>query len=174
MRPMRGAVAGAAVLEGWAADLAVTGGIDIAPNHHHARRGGEGDHGRARRRDRRDPPLVSGESGCAATAGLIAAALEPALREALGLDRGSRVVVIGAKARPTRLPSSAPSDDRRTMSPEHPEGRLLRTAWIAFLLACCSCVLKFRDSLTEMDSRFLPAFAGMTGNDGQLKSNAAR
>ena len=35
MRPMRGAVAGAAVLEGWAADLAVTGGIDIAPNHHH-------------------------------------------------------------------------------------------------------------------------------------------
>ena len=25
--------------------------------------------------------------------------------------------------------------------------------------------LEFRDSLTVMDSRFLPAFAGMTGND---------
>lgn len=39
--PMRGAVAGAAVLEGWAgdlaeaADLAAAGGIDFAPNHHH-------------------------------------------------------------------------------------------------------------------------------------------
>ena len=39
--PMRGAVAGAAVLEGWARDLdeaetlAAAGGIDFAPNHHH-------------------------------------------------------------------------------------------------------------------------------------------
>ena len=39
--PMRGAVAGAAVLEGWAPDLdeaaalAAAGGIDFAPNHHH-------------------------------------------------------------------------------------------------------------------------------------------
>ena len=39
--PMRGAVAGAAVLEGWARDLdeaetlAARGGIDFAPNHHH-------------------------------------------------------------------------------------------------------------------------------------------
>ena len=47
--------------------------------------------------------------------------------------------------------------------------------------------LKFRDSLTEMDSRFrgndgsvevdsrfLPAFARTTGNDGQRKSSASR
>ena len=39
--PMRGAIAGAAVLEGWASDLeaaeqvAATGGIDFSPNHHH-------------------------------------------------------------------------------------------------------------------------------------------
>ena len=39
--PMRGAIAGAAVLEGWAGDLdeaarlAAAGGIDFAPNHHH-------------------------------------------------------------------------------------------------------------------------------------------
>lgn len=44
-----------------------------------------------------DPPLVSGESGCAATAGLIAAALDPVLRQALGLDRDSRVVAIGSE-----------------------------------------------------------------------------
>ena len=44
-----------------------------------------------------DPPLVSGESGCAAIAGLVAAAPDPALREALGLDRGSRVVAIGSE-----------------------------------------------------------------------------
>ena len=44
-----------------------------------------------------DPPLVSGESGCAAIAGLIAAALDPALREALGLGRGSRVAAIGSE-----------------------------------------------------------------------------
>ncbi len=44
-----------------------------------------------------DPPLVSGESGCAAVAGLIAAALDPALRKALGLDLGSRVVAIGSE-----------------------------------------------------------------------------
>ena len=43
------------------------------------------------------PPLVSGESGCAAITGLIAAALDPALREALGLDPGSRVVAIGSE-----------------------------------------------------------------------------
>ena len=44
-----------------------------------------------------DPPLVSGESGCAAIAGLVAAASDPALREALGLDGGSRVVAIGSE-----------------------------------------------------------------------------
>ena len=45
----------------------------------------------------RDPPLVAGESGCAATAGLIAAASDPRLRILLGLDRTSRVVVIGSE-----------------------------------------------------------------------------
>ena len=44
-----------------------------------------------------DPPLVSGESGCVAVAGLVAAALEPALREALGLGPGSRVAAIGSE-----------------------------------------------------------------------------
>ena len=44
-----------------------------------------------------DSPLVSGESGCAAIAGLVAAALEPAQREALALDCGSRVVAIGSE-----------------------------------------------------------------------------
>lgn len=44
-----------------------------------------------------DPHLVSGESGCAATAGLIAAATDPAHRRALALDGGSRVLVIGSE-----------------------------------------------------------------------------
>ena len=44
-----------------------------------------------------DPPLVAGESGCAATAGVIAAATDPTLREALGLDARSRVLVIGSE-----------------------------------------------------------------------------
>ena len=44
-----------------------------------------------------DPSLVSGESGCAATAGLIAAAMDPAQRQALGLDARSRVLVIGSE-----------------------------------------------------------------------------
>lgn len=44
-----------------------------------------------------DRPVVAGESGCAAAAGLIAAALDPGLREALALDRGSRVLVIGSE-----------------------------------------------------------------------------
>ena len=44
-----------------------------------------------------DPSLVSGESGCAATAGLMAAALNPAQRQALGLDDRSRVLVIGSE-----------------------------------------------------------------------------
>lgn len=44
-----------------------------------------------------DPPLVAGKSGCAATAGLIAAAADPRLRSALGLDHSSRVVVIGSE-----------------------------------------------------------------------------
>ena len=42
-------------------------------------------------------PLVSGESGCAGIAGLVAVALDPALREALGVGRGSRVVAIGSE-----------------------------------------------------------------------------
>lgn len=44
-----------------------------------------------------DPPLVSGESGCAAIAACVAAALDPALREALGLDGDSRIVAIGSE-----------------------------------------------------------------------------
>ena len=44
-----------------------------------------------------DAPIVAGESGCAATAGLIAAAGAPDLRAALGLGPASRVVVIGSE-----------------------------------------------------------------------------
>jgi diaminopropionate ammonia-lyase len=44
-----------------------------------------------------DPPLVSGESGCVAVAGLIAAASDPALRSALGLDRNSVIITIGSE-----------------------------------------------------------------------------
>ncbi len=44
-----------------------------------------------------DPPLVAGESGCAAAAGLIAAVRDGAMREALGLDASARVVVIGSE-----------------------------------------------------------------------------
>ena len=44
-----------------------------------------------------DPAIVAGESGCAATAGLIAVALDPKLKDALGLSRDSRVVVIGSE-----------------------------------------------------------------------------
>ena len=44
-----------------------------------------------------DPPLVSGESGCAATAGLIAAAGDETVRAALDLGEASRIVVIGSE-----------------------------------------------------------------------------
>jgi diaminopropionate ammonia-lyase len=44
-----------------------------------------------------DPPLVAGESGCAATAGLIAAAQDSRLRSALDLGDASRVLVIGSE-----------------------------------------------------------------------------
>jgi diaminopropionate ammonia-lyase len=44
-----------------------------------------------------DAALVSGESGCAAAAALLAAAGDPALRAALGLDAASRVVCIGSE-----------------------------------------------------------------------------
>lgn len=44
-----------------------------------------------------DPPIVAGESGCAAVAGLIAAALDPELRDRLGLDAGARVLAIGSE-----------------------------------------------------------------------------
>jgi diaminopropionate ammonia-lyase len=44
-----------------------------------------------------DPPLVSGESGSAAAAGLIAAAQDAELRRALALDPSSRVVAIGSE-----------------------------------------------------------------------------
>jgi diaminopropionate ammonia-lyase len=44
-----------------------------------------------------DPPLVSGESGCAATAGLIAAAADETVRASLELGASSRIVVIGSE-----------------------------------------------------------------------------
>ncbi len=44
-----------------------------------------------------DPAVVAGESGCAATAGLIAAALDPGLRRDLGLDASSVVLSIGSE-----------------------------------------------------------------------------
>lgn len=44
-----------------------------------------------------DRAIVAGESGCAATAGLVAAALDPAIRSALGLDHRSSVVAIGSE-----------------------------------------------------------------------------
>lgn len=44
-----------------------------------------------------DPPIVSGESGAAAAAGLLAAALDPTLRATLGLDATARVLVIGSE-----------------------------------------------------------------------------
>jgi diaminopropionate ammonia-lyase len=44
-----------------------------------------------------DPPIVSGESGCAAIAGLIEASLDPALRATLGLSTASLIVAIGSE-----------------------------------------------------------------------------
>ena len=44
-----------------------------------------------------DPPLIAGESGVAATAGLIAAMMNPTIAEALELSSESRVVVIGSE-----------------------------------------------------------------------------
>jgi diaminopropionate ammonia-lyase len=44
-----------------------------------------------------DPPIVSGESGCAATAGLIAAASDQRLCRELGLGASSHIVVIGSE-----------------------------------------------------------------------------
>ena len=41
-----------------------------------------------------DAPVVAGESGCAAIAGLIAVALDPHLRTAIGLDTSSQVAAI--------------------------------------------------------------------------------
>ena len=44
-----------------------------------------------------NPALVSGESGCAATAGFLAAAGDPAIAAAVGLNRDSVVAVIGSE-----------------------------------------------------------------------------
>jgi len=44
-----------------------------------------------------DPSVVSGESGCAATAGLIAACLDPAIRRALDLGAEARVGTLGSE-----------------------------------------------------------------------------
>lgn len=56
-----------------------------------------------------DPAIVAGESGCAATAGLIAAALDPAIKSALGIDANSRVVTIGSEG------ATDPATYRRTV-----------------------------------------------------------
>jgi diaminopropionate ammonia-lyase family len=44
-----------------------------------------------------DPALVSGESGCASVAAVLAVADQPALREGLGLSEASRVLCIGSE-----------------------------------------------------------------------------
>jgi diaminopropionate ammonia-lyase len=44
-----------------------------------------------------DPAIVAGESGCAGLAGLMRAVAEPAIRQALGLDTSSRVLVINTE-----------------------------------------------------------------------------
>lgn len=44
-----------------------------------------------------DAPLVSGESGCASVAAILAAAAHPPTREALGLSAASRVLCIGSE-----------------------------------------------------------------------------
>lgn len=44
-----------------------------------------------------DPPVVAGESGCAAVAGLIAAMLDPTLRAALKLRHDNAVLTIGSE-----------------------------------------------------------------------------
>jgi diaminopropionate ammonia-lyase len=44
-----------------------------------------------------DPPIVAGESAVAGLAGLLASAADPALRQALGLDENSRVLLIGSE-----------------------------------------------------------------------------
>jgi len=44
-----------------------------------------------------DPPVVAGESAVAGLAGLLAVAQEPALRQALGLDASSRVLLFGTE-----------------------------------------------------------------------------
>jgi diaminopropionate ammonia-lyase len=45
----------------------------------------------------RDCPLVAGESGSAAFAGLVAATLDPAVRAAIGLDAASQVLLVGSE-----------------------------------------------------------------------------
>ncbi|AOO80569.1 diaminopropionate ammonia-lyase [Bosea vaviloviae] len=44
-----------------------------------------------------DPAIVAGESGCAGLAGLMRAAADPDIRQALGLDTSSRVLVINTE-----------------------------------------------------------------------------
>lgn len=44
-----------------------------------------------------DPPIIAGESGCAATAGFLAAAEDHDVAAALGLGPGSRVAVVGSE-----------------------------------------------------------------------------
>jgi diaminopropionate ammonia-lyase len=44
-----------------------------------------------------DPPVVSGETGATGLGGLLAAQADPALHTLLGLDAGSRVLLLGSE-----------------------------------------------------------------------------
>ena len=44
-----------------------------------------------------DQPVISGESGCATVAAIIAVAQKDELRKSLGIDSGSRIVAIGSE-----------------------------------------------------------------------------
>ena len=44
-----------------------------------------------------DPPLISGESGCATVAAIIAVTQQDKFRESLGINNNSRIVAIGSE-----------------------------------------------------------------------------
>jgi diaminopropionate ammonia-lyase len=44
-----------------------------------------------------DPKIVGGEAGVGGLAGLIAAAIDPAIRDALLLDSASKILIIGSE-----------------------------------------------------------------------------
>ena len=62
-----------------------------------------------------DPPVVAGESGCAGLAGLMAALDDDGVREAIGLGRESRILLIGSEGATdpeiyTRIVGCSPED----------------------------------------------------------------